>query len=49
MIDWYHLPVKTIQGLILIIAISHSPTKISAGGIVDLSLFTFANVSLYVA
>ncbi|XP_012350970.2 uncharacterized protein LOC105737471 [Apis florea] len=45
MIDWYYLPSKTIRGLILMIAISSNPTKISAGGIVDLSLSTFANTS----
>ncbi|XP_016910431.2 odorant receptor 4-like isoform X5 [Apis cerana] len=44
MIDWYYLPSKTIRGLILMIAISSNPTKISAGGIVDLSLSTFGNV-----
>ncbi|XP_026669564.1 odorant receptor 4-like isoform X2 [Ceratina calcarata] len=44
MIDWYNLPSKTIQGLVLIIAMSGSPVKISAGSIVDLSLSTFANI-----
>ncbi|XP_043517145.1 uncharacterized protein LOC122532440 [Frieseomelitta varia] len=43
-IDWYRLPVKTIQDLILIIAVSNNPVKISAGGIVCLSLSTFGSV-----
>ncbi|CAD1471970.1 unnamed protein product, partial [Heterotrigona itama] len=43
MIDWYRLPAKTVQDLILIIAMSNSPAKISAGRIVDLSLLTFGN------
>ena len=45
-IDWYHLPTKTIQGLILVIGVSNNPCKISAGGIVDLNLSTFGNVSI---
>ncbi|XP_076760693.1 odorant receptor 4-like [Xylocopa sonorina] len=44
MIDWVQLPTKTIHGLILIIAMSNSPAKITAGKIVDLSLFTFGNI-----
>ncbi|XP_017759734.1 PREDICTED: odorant receptor 13a-like [Eufriesea mexicana] len=44
MIDWFHLPTKTIHDLILIIAISNNPAKITAGKIVDLSLSTFAKV-----
>ncbi|XP_003691462.1 odorant receptor 4-like isoform X2 [Apis florea] len=44
MIDWYHLPTKTIQNLILIMAMSNSPAKLSVGRIVDLSLSTFGNV-----
>ncbi|XP_026669563.1 uncharacterized protein LOC108625196 isoform X2 [Ceratina calcarata] len=31
MLDWYNLPGKTIQGLVLIIAMSGSPAKITAG------------------
>ncbi|XP_026294764.1 odorant receptor 55 isoform X1 [Apis mellifera] len=46
MIDWYHLPAKTIQNLILIMAMSNSPAKLSVGRIVDLSLSTFGNVRL---
>ncbi|PBC28063.1 Putative odorant receptor 67a [Apis cerana cerana] len=46
MIDWYHLPTKTIQNLILIMAMSNSPAKLSVGRIVDLSLSTFGNVRL---
>ncbi|CAD1471968.1 unnamed protein product, partial [Heterotrigona itama] len=41
MTDWFHLPTKMIHGLILIIAVSNNPAKISAGRIADLSLSTF--------
>ncbi|CAL7936632.1 unnamed protein product [Xylocopa violacea] len=44
MIDWFNLPTRTIQGLILIIAMSSNSAKISAGSIIDLSLSTFASV-----
>ncbi|XP_017880491.1 odorant receptor 49a-like [Ceratina calcarata] len=44
MIEWYNLPSKTIQGLILVIAMSGSPAKISAGSIADLSLSMFVNI-----
>ena len=47
MIDWYRLPAKTVQDLILIIAMSNTPAKISAGRIVDLSLLTFGNVCFH--
>ena len=47
MIDWYHLPTKTIQNLILIMAMSNTPAKLSVGRILDLSLSTFGNVRLY--
>ncbi|XP_076176189.1 odorant receptor 4 [Ptiloglossa arizonensis] len=44
MIDWYHLPAKTIRSLVLIIAISRNPAKISAGIVGDLNLSTFGSV-----
>ncbi|XP_043517133.1 odorant receptor 13a-like [Frieseomelitta varia] len=47
MIDWYRLPAKTVQDLILIIAMSNNPSKISAGRIVDLSLASFGSVGFY--
>ncbi|XP_076376061.1 odorant receptor 10-like isoform X1 [Megalopta genalis] len=43
-IDWYHLPVDTMRGLILIIGVSRFPSKISAGQIADLNLSTFGSV-----
>ncbi|XP_014476876.1 PREDICTED: odorant receptor 4-like [Dinoponera quadriceps] len=43
-IDWYQLPVKSIRSLILVIAMSSHPIKISAGRMLDLSLATFGNV-----
>ncbi|XP_017759702.1 PREDICTED: odorant receptor 85b-like [Eufriesea mexicana] len=44
MIEWYSLPTKTIQSLVLVIAMSNSPLKITAGRIVDMSLLTFGNI-----
>ncbi|XP_078043437.1 odorant receptor 85b-like [Augochlora pura] len=43
-IDWYHLPIETIRGLILIIGMSRFPSKISAGKVADLNLSTFGNI-----
>ena len=48
MIDWYRLPSKTTQGVILIIAMSNSPMKLTAGRIVYISLATFGNVGFYI-
>ncbi|XP_076376069.1 odorant receptor 4-like [Megalopta genalis] len=42
--DWYHLQVKTMRSLILIIGMSRFPSKISAGQIADLNLSTFGNI-----
>lgn len=47
MIDWYRLPDKTVQDLILVMAMSNNPMKISAGRIIYLSLATFGNVGFY--
>ncbi|XP_017795948.1 PREDICTED: odorant receptor 67a-like [Habropoda laboriosa] len=44
MIDWYRLPGKTAQGLILIFAVSNSSIKLTAGKIIDLSLSSFCSV-----
>ncbi|XP_032669637.1 odorant receptor 4-like isoform X2 [Odontomachus brunneus] len=44
MIDWYQLPAKSVRSLILVIAMSSHPIKISAGKMIDLSLATFGNV-----
>ncbi|XP_035737300.1 odorant receptor 4-like isoform X2 [Vespa mandarinia] len=44
-LDWYNLPSKELSGLVLVIAISNRPMKITAGNIVELSLQTFGNVS----
>ncbi|XP_047366114.1 uncharacterized protein LOC124955569 [Vespa velutina] len=43
-LDWYNLPSKELSGLVLVIAISNRPVKITAGNIVELSLQTFGNV-----
>ncbi|KAL0117013.1 hypothetical protein PUN28_010110 [Cardiocondyla obscurior] len=44
MINWYQLSPKSVRNLILIIAMSSHPIKLSAGRMVDLSLTTFGNV-----
>ncbi|XP_076237705.1 odorant receptor 4-like [Calliopsis andreniformis] len=44
MIDWYYLPTKTIQDLILIIAMSNNPAKISAGKIATLNFSSFGHI-----
>ncbi|XP_032669662.1 odorant receptor 13a-like [Odontomachus brunneus] len=42
--SWYRLPYKKARGLILIIAISNIPMKISAGRLIEMSLPTFSNI-----
>ncbi|EZA52115.1 ObirOr5-L35 [Ooceraea biroi] len=44
MIDWYQLPAKSVRSLVLMIAMSSQPIKISAGRMIDISLATFGNV-----
>ncbi|XP_076376058.1 odorant receptor 4-like [Megalopta genalis] len=44
MIDWYRLPENTKLSLVLIMAISNSPTKLTAGSLVILSLRSFSDV-----
>ncbi|XP_011147999.2 odorant receptor 4-like [Harpegnathos saltator] len=44
LINWYELPPRSARDLILIIAMSSHPIKISAGRMVDLSLTSFGNV-----
>ncbi|XP_076642162.1 odorant receptor 10-like isoform X4 [Halictus rubicundus] len=44
MIDWYNLQGKKKQCLIMIIAMSNSSSKLTAGGMVELSLSTFGDV-----
>ncbi|XP_015431184.1 PREDICTED: odorant receptor 4-like [Dufourea novaeangliae] len=43
-IDWYCLPTETVRGLVLIIAMSRNPAKITAGRVADLNLYTFVTV-----
>ncbi|XP_018046440.1 PREDICTED: uncharacterized protein LOC108685935 [Atta colombica] len=47
MTDWYHLPHKTAMSLILIISRSSVVIKITAGKMVQLSLVTFSDVSIF--
>lgn len=47
MINWYQLSPKSARSLILILAMSGHPIKITAGRMVDLSLTTFGNVRRY--
>ncbi|XP_076640672.1 uncharacterized protein LOC143352229 [Halictus rubicundus] len=44
MIDWYRLPENTKLSLVLIMAMSSSPTKLTAGSLVKLSLASFSDV-----
>ncbi|XP_067214064.1 odorant receptor 10-like isoform X2 [Linepithema humile] len=44
MTDWHRLPHKRARTLILIIAISNIPAKISAGKMIEMSLPTFGNI-----
>ncbi|XP_072747259.1 uncharacterized protein [Anoplolepis gracilipes] len=48
MINWHNFSVKRARSLVLIIAISNIPTKITAGRIIEMSLPTFGNVSIKV-
>ncbi|KAK2583175.1 hypothetical protein KPH14_009195 [Odynerus spinipes] len=43
-LEWYRLPDKKAKSVILIMAISHCPMKITAGNVVELSLQTFGQV-----
>ncbi|XP_036147239.1 odorant receptor 4 [Monomorium pharaonis] len=42
--NWYRLPYKKARGLILIMAISNIPAKITAGKMMEMSLPTFSNI-----
>ncbi|KAL6259087.1 hypothetical protein P5V15_009009 [Pogonomyrmex californicus] len=44
LINWYELSPRSARDLLLILAMSSHPIKISAGRMVDLSLTTFGNV-----
>ncbi|XP_014484217.1 PREDICTED: odorant receptor 82a-like [Dinoponera quadriceps] len=46
--NWYRLPYMRARSLILIMAISNIPEKISAGKLIEMSLPTFGNVSIEV-
>lgn len=48
-LDWYRIPHKTAHGLILIIAVSSVPIKITAGKFMDLSLYSFGAVSVSIS
>lgn len=45
-LDWYRIPHKTARGLVLVIAVSSVPVKITAGKFMDLSLNSFGAVSV---
>lgn len=45
MLEWYRLPAKRTRDMVLIIIISHIPSKITAGKFIVLSLKTFGDVS----
>jgi len=44
--NWHRLPYKRARTLILIMAVSNIPAKISAGKMIEMSLPTFSNVSV---
>lgn len=44
MIDWYELPPKTGLCIGLIISISRCPAKLTAGKILELSMYNFGGV-----
>ncbi|XP_011684382.1 PREDICTED: odorant receptor 22c-like [Wasmannia auropunctata] len=43
-LDWYRIPHRTARGLVLIIAMSSIPVKITAGKFMDLSLNSFGAI-----
>ncbi|XP_072746738.1 odorant receptor 4-like [Anoplolepis gracilipes] len=43
-LDWYRIPHKTARGLVLVIAVSSVPVKITAGKFMDLSLNSFGAI-----
>ncbi|XP_029160847.1 uncharacterized protein LOC114932690 [Nylanderia fulva] len=45
--DWYRLPHKTALGMVLIISRSSAVIKITAGKLIQLSLITFGDVSIF--
>ncbi|XP_076237352.1 uncharacterized protein LOC143181047 [Calliopsis andreniformis] len=46
MADWYRLPGKRKLNFVLIIAMSNSSKKLTAGNLIELSLNTFSDVSI---
>ncbi|XP_043517130.1 odorant receptor 4-like [Frieseomelitta varia] len=44
MTNWYHLPDKNILSMIMIISRSSVEVKMTAGKIIDMSVFTFASI-----
>lgn len=45
-LSWYRIPYKTARSLVLVVAISSIPVKITAGKFMDLSLNSFGIVSV---
>ena len=46
MIDWHRMPWKKSLAIPLMISMSHSTTKITAGNIIELSISSFGDVSI---
>lgn len=46
MINWYNFSPKNASNLIMMIAISQNPQKITAGGLMELSFKGFSNVCM---
>ena len=49
MTNWYYLPVKKILDLIVIIARSSMVVQLTAGKIIQMSIYTFTDVSRTIA
>ena len=46
MTNWYHLPYKNALDLIMVIGRSSVVTKIKAGKLIHMSIYTFGDVSI---
>nr|UEN71185.1 olfactory receptor 2 [Gregopimpla kuwanae] len=49
MIEWYKLPGKTEATIIMIIAMAYYPRKLTAGGMIELSITTFGSVRTFMS
>jgi len=47
MIDWHRLSERKALAIILMITMSNSSVKLTAGNIIELSMISFGDVSIY--